>query len=328
MPDLTQQRILLTGGRGFLGQAIRRGLRARGVAHEMIATPSSLDCDLRDPSQCRYLLNDVFGTSERGVIIHAAAVAGGVGFHRDHPTSALIDNSLMALGLVRGLVDAGLVDRGIRVVGVGSMCAYPSEATLPISEDQLWNGYPAQPTAPYGIAKRLLWQSLDAAHREFGLESSYVVLSNLYGPGAEFDPTRSNVVAAMIDRFLSAVDEKAQSVTCWGTGSPKRDFLFVDDAAEGVIRAAERITSPDPINLGAGEAISIKQLAEVVASHAGYRGAIEWDTGKPDGAPLVLADVTRATKQLGWKAQFSFDTGLRRTIDWRRAERSRLKCET
>lgn len=328
MPDLTEKRILLTGGRGFLGQAIRRALRERGVPAEVIAAPSRRDCDLRDPTQCAQLVREVFGTGGHGVIIHGAAVAGGVGFHRDHPASALLDNAQIALGVVRGLVDAGLAHESIRIVGVGSMCAYPADATVPLTEDQFWNGYPAQPTAPYGVAKRLLWQALDAAHREYGLEGSYLVLSNLYGPGAEFDPARSNVVAAMIDRFLDAAESGVERVTCWGTGSPKRDFLFVDDAAEGVVRAAERIAEPDPINLGAGIGVSIRDLAAQVAAITGYRGAIEWDATKPDGAPLVLADVTRASERLGWRAETPLEIGLERTIEWRRAVRSRSKGDS
>lgn len=323
MPAFLEQRFLLTGGRGFLGQAIRRRLRERGVPGDVIAAPTSADCDLRDPAQCARLLRDVFGTGERGVIIHAAAVAGGVGFHRDHPARAFLDNAAMALGLVRACLEERLHERGVRVVGVGSMCAYPSDAPIPLVEDDLWRGYPAEPTAPYGVAKRFLWQALDAAHREFGLESSTVVLSNLYGPGAEFDPARSNVVAAMIDRFLEATEADRPSVTCWGTGSPKRDFLFVDDAAEGVVRAAERLTTPDPVNLGAGEAVSVKRLAGLVAEITGYRGAIEWDATKPDGAPLVMADVFQAHARLGWRAETPFEEGLRRTIDWRRGVRSR-----
>lgn len=323
MTDLTQQRVLLTGGGGFLGQAIRRKLRERGVAADMIASPPRAACDLRDPAQCAQLLKDVFGTSEHGLIIHAAAIAGGVGFHRDHPAVGFLDNAAMAIGLVRAGIDAGLHDRGVRIVGVGSMCAYPADASVPLAEEQLWSGYPAQPTAPYGIAKRMLWQALDAAHREFGLDCSYVVLSNLYGPGASFDPARSNVVAAMIDRFLDASESHSSSVTCWGSGAPQRDFLFIDDAAEGVVRAAERLSDPEPVNLGAGESVSVSELAETVAELTGYNGVIEWDTTKPDGAPLVMAEVSRAKERLDWRAETPFQEGLRRTVEWRRAERAR-----
>lgn len=319
MMDLTHRTILLTGAGGFLGGAVRRALLARGVPREIIVTPRSAEYDLRGPQVCKRLLQDVFDGREGGVIIHCAATSGGVGFHRDQPSDALLDNVMMATSLVKGAQEVGLSEQGATIVGVGSMCAYPASCVQPLEEETLWDGYPAQPTAPYGVAKRLLWQALDSAHRQYGLRSSFVSLTNLYGPGARFDPDRSNVVAAMIDRVLQASRDNASHITCWGSGSPTRDFLFVDDAAEAVVRAAERVEHPDPINIGAGVETSIRELVETIRDDVGWSGDIRWDASKPDGAPRVLVDTTRARDLLEWTPSISLSDGLKRTIAWRRS---------
>ena len=296
------RRILLTGGGGFLGSRIRERLQ-----NDEVLAPRSIELDLRDPAAVR----DYLRARKPNTIIHAAAVVGGIGANRSHPGSFFYDNAVMGLHLIEEARLAGVE----KLVCLGTVCAYPKFTPLPFREDDLWNGYPEETNAPYGIAKKMLLVQLQAYREEYGFNGIFLLPVNLYGPHDNFDPDSSHVIPAMIRKF---VESKDGEVVLWGDGSPTREFLYVDDAAEGIVAAADRYDKPEPVNLGSGEEISIRDLAEKIAKLTGFRGSIRWDTSKPNGQPRRRLDVTRAEREFGWRATTSFDDGLRRTVDWYR----------
>ncbi|MCE9590750.1 MAG: GDP-L-fucose synthase [Planctomycetes bacterium] len=308
MMDLTKERIVVTGGAGFLGVSVCRILRERGVPAESIIVPRRKEYDLTREADAERLYETVKPT----VVIHLAAEVGGIGANRDHPGRFFFANMAMGLHLIEHGRRRGLK----KFIHTGTVCAYPKFTPVPFNEDDLWNGYPEETNAPYGVAKKALFVMLDGYKREFALDSAVVVPVNLYGPRDNFDPHTSHVIPALIRKCEEARLAKADHITCWGTGSASREFLYVDDAAEGIVLAAEKLATPDPINLGTGREITIKNLVELIAGLCGFKGRIEWDASKPDGQPRRCLDTARAAKMLGWHAKTGFEEGLRTTIDW------------
>ena len=306
--NLSEKRIVVTGGAGFLGGPVCRRLKDRGC--ESVVVPRRSEYDLTREQDVRRLYQD----TRPDVVLHLAGEVGGIGANMDSPGRFFYANLAMALHLIEHARINGI---GM-FVQVGSVCAYPKHTPVPFKEDDLWNGYPEETTAPYGIAKKAALVMLDGYRRQYGLNSAYVLPVNLYGPRDHFDVRTSHVIPALIRRFIEAGERGDKSVECWGSGTISREFLYVDDAAEGVIRAAERMQEPVPINLGTGSEIRIKDLAELVARLSGFKGEIRWDTSKPDGQPRRCLDTSRAADLLGWKAEVDFEQGLRRTIDWYR----------
>jgi GDP-L-fucose synthase len=301
-------RICVTGGAGFLGQHVVDVLLRRGVSKASLFITRRAAFDLTRVGEVERL----YAHCQPEVVIHLAAVVGGIGANQSHPGMFFHDNMLMGLHMIE-------MARHYRVrkfVQVGTVCAYPKHCVVPFREEDLWNGFPEETNAPYGVAKRALLVMLDAYRQEFGLASAALLPVNLYGPGDNFDVMSSHVVPALIRNFLKAKACAAGLITCWGTGSATREFLYVTDAAEAIVRATERIEEPTPINLGTSKEITIRDLAERIAHFVGYDGRIEWDTLKPDGQPRRCLDVTRARKLLDWEAKIDLDEGLKQTIGW------------
>ncbi len=304
-------RIVLTGGTGFLGGHLEAALRARGYAN--VAAFSSRDYDLTHEREVERMLADL----DPEVIIHLAAVVGGIGANRKHPGTFFFQNLMMGALLLEHARRRGVR----RFLSVGTICSYPKITPVPFREENLWNGYPEETNAPYGLAKKMLLVQSDAYRQEFGYDAVNVLLVNLYGPGDNFDPESSHVIPALIRKCVEAADSKAAEVTVWGTGSATREFLYVEDAAQAIATAAERLTGSEPVNIGSGMEISIRDLAAKIAASCGFAGRLVWDASKPDGQPRRCLDVSRAEQLLGWRATTDFDEGLRRTVEWYRAAR-------
>lgn len=311
--DLSTRRLLVTGGAGFLGRSVVAALQARGVRE--IVVPRRAEFDLTHEQDAARLLQ----SSRPQIVMHLAAEVGGILANQRNPGRYFHANMAMALHLIEASRRAGVE----KFVQVGTICAYPKLTPVPFREDDLWNGFPEETNAPYGIAKRAALAMLEAYRDQYGLRSAYVLPVNLYGPHDNFDPESSHVIPALIRRFVAALEAGHASVTCWGTGSATREFLFVDDCAEGLVRAAERIEDPEPINLGTGVEISIRDLASMVAELVGFRGEIRWDASRPDGQPRRCLDVSRARERLAWRAEVPLREGLERTIAWYRANAAR-----
>jgi len=308
MLDLASQRVVVTGGAGFLGTAVCRTLRERGVRDEMLVVPRRRDYDLTVEADVARLFDD----ARPDVVIHLAAEVGGIGANMAHPGRFFYANMAMGLHLVEHARRRGIA----KFVHTGTVCAYPKFCPVPFHERDIWNGYPEETNAPYGVAKKALFVMLDGYRREYGLRSAVVVPVNLYGPRDNFDPATSHVIPALVRKCEEARLSRAAEVVCWGTGAATREFLYVDDAAEGVVRAAEVLDEPLPINLGGGQEIAIRDLVQRIATACGYGGAIRWDTSKPDGQPRRGLDIARARELLGWEPRQDFDAGLRATVDW------------
>jgi GDP-L-fucose synthase len=320
--DLAGKRIIVTGGAGFLGRHVIGRLRERGVAERDIFVPRRRDFELTELASCARLYREAFGGHKADVVLHLAAEVGGIGANRANPGRYFYANMAMAMHLIEQARLDGLIERGGKFVQVGTICAYPKFTPVPFREDELWNGYPEETNAPYGIAKKAAWQMLDAYKLQYGMKSAYLLPVNLYGLHDNFDLFSSHVIPALIRKCLEAQERGDGSMLCWGTGSASREFLYVEDAAEGVLRAAEVVSEPTPINLGAGFEIRIKELVELIARLTGFKGEIQWDATKPDGQPRRSLDTTRASNMLGFRAQTGFEEGLRKTIEWYRASRA------
>lgn len=317
--DLSSKRIIVTGGAGFLGKSVLAALHRRGVKDANIFIPRRKDFDLTRESDVIRLYKDAFPGHKADVVIHLAAEVGGIGANRKNPGRYFYANMAMALHLIeQGRMD-GLCERGGKFVQVGTICAYPKFTPVPFREDELWNGYPEETNAPYGVAKKAAWQMLDAYKLQYGMKSTYVLPVNLYGPHDNFDLESSHVIPALIRKCVEAQMRNDEKIVCWGTGSASREFLYSEDAAEGIVRATEKLESPEPINLGNGREITIKNLVELIVKLTGFQGRIDWDASKPDGQPRRCLDVQRADNLLGWRAQMTFEEGLKRTIDWYRS---------
>jgi GDP-L-fucose synthase len=311
MLDLSSQRIVVTGGAGFLGRAVMRVLRERGVPEDRIVVPRRRDYDLTIEADVERL----YDTARPDVVIHLAAEVGGIGANMAHPGRFFYANMAMGLHLVEQARRRSLR----KFVHTGTVCAYPKHCPVPFREEDIWNGYPEETNAPYGVAKKAIFVMLDGYRREYGLASAVVVPVNLYGPGDNFNPASSHVIPALIRKCEEARLTSAPEVVCWGTGAATREFLYVDDAAEGIVRAAEVMDEPVPINLGGGIEIAIRDLVEMIAVACDYSGRIAWDTSKPDGQPRRGLDISRAKSLLGWSPTQDFETGLKTTVEWWRA---------
>jgi GDP-L-fucose synthase len=305
------KRVCVTGGAGFLGSWVVRKLTDRGC--EEIFVPRSRNYDFTDGAAVRRLYADF----SPDVVIHLAAIVGGIGANREHPAKFFYDNLLMGVQLLHEAWRSGVK----KFVAVGTVCSYPKFTPVPFREEDLWNGYPEETNAPYGLAKKALLVQSQAYRQEHGFNSIFLLPVNLYGPGDNFDERSSHVIPALIRKCVEAVDEGADEITVWGDGSPTREFLFVEDAAEGIVLAAERYNESSPVNLGSGAEISIRDLVGTIAREAGFRGRIRWDTDKPNGQPRRCLDTTKADVNFGFKARMGFAEGLRRTVDWYQRER-------
>lgn len=315
-------RVILTGGAGFLGRVVRQKLIDRGVRPDHLFIPRRTDFDLTSEADVARLYRTAFRGGKADLVIHLAAEVGGIGANRRSPGRYFFANMAMALHLIEQARLDDLHHRGGKFIQVGTICAYPKFTPVPFKEEDLWNGYPEETNAPYGVAKKAAWQMLDAYRLQYGFASAYVLPVNLYGPHDNFDLESSHVIPALIRKCIDAQARGDKEIVCWGTGNASREFLYVDDAAEGILRAAEVMNDPEPINLGAGFEIKIKDLVELIVKLTGFTGAITWDTTRPDGQPRRQLSVDRAAARLGWRAQVSFEDGLKRTIEWYRRRSS------
>jgi GDP-L-fucose synthase len=304
--SLAQKKILVTGGNGFLGKNVVEHLAAHGARRENIFTPHTAELDLRKWDDC------VKAVAGQNVVIHLAAVVGGIGANRDHPGKFFYENLIMGVQLM----EAARLGNVEKFVAIGTVCAYPKFTPVPFKEDDLWGGYPEETNAPYGLAKKMLLVQAQAYRQEYDFNAIYLLPVNLYGPGDNFDPKSSHVIPALIKKVYEAKQSGAPFIEAWGTGSASREFLYVEDAAEGIVLAAEKYDKSDPVNLGSGMEIAIKNLTELICKLMDYKGEIRWDKTKPDGQPRRMLDVSRAEKEFGFRAKVGFEEGLKKTIDW------------
>jgi GDP-L-fucose synthase len=309
---LGTKRILVTGGAGFLGSHVVRRLRVAGCGE--IVVPRKAECDLTQESAVERLYREV----RPEVVIHLAAVVGGIGANRENPGKFFYDNLMMGALLMEHARRVGVE----KFVAVGTICSYPKFTPVPFREENLWDGYPEETNAPYGLAKKMLLVQAQAYRQQYGLNAIFLLPVNLYGPGDNFDPRSSHVIPALILKCLDANERGESEIVCWGDGSATREFLYVEDCAEAIVRATDRYDKPSPVNIGAGFEISIKSLVELIAKHAGFTGRIAWDATKPNGQPRRCLDVSRAEREFGFRACTTFEEGLVKTIEWYRAERA------
>jgi len=309
--DLSSRRVLVTGGAGFLGREVVARLDAAGC--ENVFVPRSADYDLVDRDAVRRVIRD----SQAEVIIHLAAVVGGIGANRENPGKFFYDNLMMGVQLMEEARLSGVE----KFVAIGTICDYPKFTPIPFLESNLWDGYPEETNAPYGLAKKMLLVQAQAYREQYGFNATYLLPVNLYGPNDNFDPASSHVIPALIKKFIEAREDGLKSVEIWGDGTPSREFLYVNDAAEGIVLAAERYESSEPVNLGSGMEITIKELAEITADLCGFTGRLVFNPDMPNGQPRRCLDTSRAEAEFGFKAKTDFRTGLRRTIDWYRSVR-------
>jgi len=305
--EIRGARVLVTGGAGFLGGAVIAELEARGPA-EIRVPRLDEGLDLRERDVCRRVVRDV------DLVIHLAARVGGIGLNREKPGELFYDNLIMGVQLLEEARLAGVA----KFLTVGTICAYPKFTPVPFREEDLWNGYPEETNAPYGIAKKALLVQSQAYRAQYGFDAIYVLPVNLYGPRDNFDPRSSHVIPALVKKVYDAQQRGLRTIEVWGTGAATREFLYVDDAARGLVLAAERYDDPEPVNLGAGFEISIRALTELICELMGFDGELRWDATKPDGQPRRQLDVSRARERFGFVARTEFREGLRHTIDWYR----------
>ena len=311
MIDLSRGRVVVTGGAGFLGSHVVERLQALGAKDVLV--PRSREFDLRTQEACREVARGA------DVIVHAAANVGGIGYNMEKPADLFYDNLVMGTLLMEEARRAGVK----KFVALGTICAYPKFTPVPFKEDHLWDGYPEETNAPYGLAKKMLLVQAQAYRKQHGFNAVFLLPVNLYGPRDDFGH-RSHVIPALIRRLDEARRQGVPEVQVWGDGSPTREFLYVDDAAEAIVLATRTYDKSDPVNLGSGREISIKALAELIAREVGYKGKLAWDPTKPNGQPRRMLDTTRAEKEFGFRAKTSLEEGMRKTVAWYRANRERI----
>ena len=306
------RRVMVTGGGGFLGAATVKRLREAGVGEVFV--PRSAEYDLRTPAGVRAALE----AGRPDVVIHLAAVVGGIGANRENPGRFFYENAAMGVELMEQSRLAGID----KFVQIGTVCSYPKFTPVPFREDDIWNGYPEETNAPYGLAKKMLLVQGQAYRQQYGFDVIHLIPVNLYGPGDNFDPASSHVIPALIKKCVDALEAGDDHIDVWGTGSASREFLYVDDAAEAIVLATERYDGADPVNLGTGREITIRDLVDLIADTTGFRGEVRWDASKPDGQPRRALDTSRARERFGFVARTSFEDGLRSTVAWYREVRS------
>lgn len=306
MSELKNKKILVTGGTGFLGSFVVQKLLERGAPKENIFIPRSKDFDLRKRENCQKVVEG------QDIVIHLAAKVGGIGFNQKHPGELFYDNITMGVEMMEAARQAGIE----KFVALGTICAYPKFTPAPFKEDDLWGGYPEETNAPYGLAKKMLLVQAQAYRRQYGFNAVTLFPVNLYGPKDNFSSDSSHVIPALIKKAADAKKEGRNHIDVWGTGKATREFLYVEDAAEGVVLSAEKYDKPEPVNLGSGTEISIKNLVELICRLMDFNGEIRWDATKPDGQPRRLLDISRAEKEFGFRAKTDFEEGLRKTIKW------------
>jgi len=301
-------RIVVTGGAGFLGSYILEGLEQRGAGQVLV--PCIEDYDLTSLSEIKRMYDDM----RPDIVIHLAAVVGGIGANREHPGEFFYKNLIMGVQLI----EEGRL-RGIeKFVAIGTVCAYPKFTSVPFKEDDIWNGYPEETNAPYGLAKKMLLVQSQAYRQEYGFNSIFLLPVNLYGPRDNFDPESSHVIPALIKKCVDAIDNGEDHITVWGTGKASREFIYAEDAAEGILLATEKYNEPEPVNIGLGFEITIKDLLTKIVNFTGFKGEVIWDKSQPDGQPRRRLDTTRAFEKFGFRAETNFDEGLKKTVEWYR----------
>lgn len=303
---LTSKRIVVTGGSGFLGKAVVREFRRQGCTNVFV--PRSNEYDLRRPEAAARMCQD----TRPEIIVHLAAVVGGIGANRENPGRFFYENLIMGTELM----EQARLRRVEKFVAIGTVCAYPKFTPVPFREDDLWGGYPEETNAPYGLAKKMLLVQAQAYRQQYGLNAIYLLPVNLYGPEDSFDPAKSHVIPAIIKKCFDAIESDAPKIEVWGTGEASREFLFVEDCARAIVLATMSYDKPEPVNLGAGREVKIRELVRMIVKITGFKGNIAWDPSKPDGQPRRCLDVSRAEREFGFRAATDFETGLRRTVEW------------
>ncbi|HAF60951.1 MAG TPA: GDP-fucose synthetase [Anaerolineaceae bacterium] len=315
LPFFSENRFCVTGGAGFLGQVVVRKLRERGAKDIFVPTIERYDLTQLDSIQ--QMLTD----AQPDVIIHLAAQVGGIGANREHPGEFFYNNLMMGVQLMHESWRRSVK----KFVAIGTICAYPKSTPVPFKEENLWDGYPEETNAPYGLAKKMLLVQAQSYRQQYGFNAVFLLPVNLYGPGDNFNPASSHVIPALIRKCVQAVDEGKTEIEVWGDGSPTREFIYVEDAAEGILLAAEKYNDSEPVNLGSGFEISIKDLVSMIAKLTGYKGTFRWNTTKPNGQPRRCLDTTRAKEYFGFEAHMSFEEGLKQTIAWYQDNKGRIK---
>ena len=308
----TERRLVITGGAGFLGSYVIEGLQNRGCQN--ILVPQIEDYDLVNINDISRMYDDM----KPDIVIHLAAIVGGIGANREHPGEFFYKNLMMGIQLI----EQGRLRNIEKFVAIGTVCAYPKFTPVPFREDQLWSGYPEETNAPYGLAKKMMLVQSQSYRAEYGFNSIFLLPVNLYGPGDNFNPASSHVIPALVKKCVDALDAGDDHIDCWGTGKVSREFIYAADAAEGILLATEHYNGSEPVNIGAGFEITIKDLAEKIASLAEFRGELRWDASKPDGQPRRFLDTSRAKRLFGFAAKTDFDEGLKKTIEWYKQQKS------
>ena len=307
------KRVLLTGGNGFLGSYVKERLIRRGIPEESLSSPRSSQFDLREMSDCREV------ASGADLIIHLAARVGGIGYNLQAPGSLFYDNAIMGIQML----EAARLENVPKVVVIGTVCSYPKFTRIPFNEEDLWNGFPEETNAPYGLAKKMLLVQSHAYRKQYGMNVIYLIPVNLYGPRDCFDRGRSHVIPALIRKMSEAKDNGDKTVSVWGSGKASREFLYADDAAEGIVLAAERYSGPEPVNLGTGTEVTIERLANMIAKATDFSGELKWEPSMPDGQPRRRLDTQRAKERFGFEAKVSLSDGIARTVGWYREAHAR-----